>query len=143
MFPCFSQDKTPESQIDDMVKQLGDAHYSSIWIDMETNPSPNCGWSQDFAANCQFTKQLVEAAKSAAPSKKIGIYASNYMWKQIMGSSTNCSLFTQLPLWYAHYDGVPAFTDYASFGGWNTPYIKQYKGTTATCNVSIDLNYKQ
>jgi hypothetical protein len=29
------------------------------------------------------------------------------------------------PLWYAHYDNLPAFTDFASFGGWKTPYAKQ------------------
>lgn len=27
-------------------------HYSSIWLDMETNTSPNCGWSKDFDKNC-------------------------------------------------------------------------------------------
>ena len=142
MFPCFSQEKSAESQIRDMVAGLGDAHYSSIWLDMETNPSPGCGWSQDFNLNCQFTIQLVNAAKASAPNKKIGIYASNYMWRQIMGGADKCFQFNQLPLWYAHYDMVPAFTDFSSFGGWATPYIKQYKGTTALCNASVDLNFK-
>jgi hypothetical protein len=37
---------------------------------------------------------------------------------------------------------VPDFSDFKSFGGWVKPSIKQYKGTTAVCNASIDLNYK-
>ena len=31
------------------------------------------------------------------------------------------------PLWYAHYDNLPAFSDFVSFGGWKTPYAKQVK----------------
>jgi hypothetical protein len=64
------------------------------------------------------------------------------MWGQIMGGGDRCPKFTQQPLWYAHYDNVPDFSDFKSFGGWTKPSIKQYKGTTAVCGASIDLNYK-
>ena len=30
-----------------------------------------------------------------------------------------------MPLWYAHYDNSPSFSDYSSFGGWSEPYAKQ------------------
>ena len=30
-----------------------------------------------------------------------------------------------MPLWYAHYDNIPSFSDFSSFGGWTTPYAKQ------------------
>lgn len=48
------------------------------------------------------------------------------MWQTIFGSTTACSKFTSLPLWYAHYDNNPSFSDYSkySFGGWSTPNIK-------------------
>jgi hypothetical protein len=51
IFPCYSTnvDKSPEAQVMQMIYKLGDAPYGSIWIDMETNPSPNCGWSQNYA----------------------------------------------------------------------------------------------
>jgi GH25 family lysozyme M1 (1,4-beta-N-acetylmuramidase) len=140
MFPCYSQQKTPESQVDEMVKQLGGTHYSSIWIDMETNPSTGCGWSTDFDANCAFTERVINSAKKSG--KTVGIYASNYMWGQIMGGSDRCPKFTTLPIWYAHYDNIPDFSDWKPFGGWTKPTIKQYKGTTAVCGASIDLNYK-
>lgn len=59
-----------------------------------------------------------------------------------MGGADKCTKFLHLPLWYAHYDNVPSFTDYKAFGGWTTPTVKQYKGTTASCGASIDLNFK-
>lgn len=38
-----------------------------------------------------------------------------------MGSATNCEKFTSLPVWYAHYDNNPSFSDWPSvkFGGWS------------------------
>ena len=81
---------------------------------------------------------MVNAKKSG---KKVGIYASNYMWNSIMGGATKCTKFVDLPLWYAHYDGNPSFTDFKPFGGWISPTIKQYKGTTSMCSASVDLNY--
>ena len=108
---------------------------------METNTSPNCGWSKDYDANCRFTQQLVQAAQKSG--KTVGLYASAYMWNTIMGGSDRCQHFGDLPLWYAHYDGVENFNDFHAFGGWDQPYAKQYKGTTSICNASVDLNYKK
>lgn len=82
------------------------------------------------------------AAAAAKAGKRVGIYASTYMWNQIMGATDRCNKFMSLPLWYAHYDGVPSFTDYKPFGGWTKPTVKQYKGTTALCGASIDLNFR-
>lgn len=64
------------------------------------------------------------------------------MWINIFGSATNCDHFTGIPIWYAHYDGKPSFDDFAPFGSWKTPNIKQYKGTTSMCGGSVDLSYK-
>ena len=30
-----------------------------------------------------------------------------------------------MPLWYAHYDNNPSFSDFSPFGGWKEPYAKQ------------------
>ncbi len=121
MFPCYSETKTPESQAAEMLAGLEKvaSHYSSIWLDMETNTSPNCVWSKNFDQNCQFTVKLVEAVQKS--NKKIGIYASIHMWGVIMGGSDKCTKFMHLPLWYAHYDGVPNFSDFTAFGGWTKP----------------------
>lgn len=93
MFPCYSTTKTAEGQVQEMIAQLKDysGKYSSIWLDMETNPSPGCGWSTNYEDNCAFTSKLVNAAR--ASGKIVGIYASNYMWNQIMGGTDRCTKF--------------------------------------------------
>lgn len=68
----------------------------------------------------------------------LGIYSSASQWSPIMGGSTK---FSSLPLWYAHYDSNPSFSDFSPFGGWSKPAIKQYAGTTSICSASIDKNY--
>ena len=45
------------------------------------------------------------------------------------------------PLWYAHYDNKPSFSDFSSFGGWTTPYAKQYQGDYTLCGFDVDLDY--
>ena len=140
MFPCTSTSKTAQSQVSELINGIKGVEYNRIWIDVETNQSPNCGWTKDYEANCNFMKSLVSAIK--ATGKEVGIYASHYMWTSIFGSADNCAAFSTIPLWYAHYDHTPSFTDFQAFGGWKTPYAKQYAGTTSMCGGSVDLNFK-
>lgn len=64
------------------------------------------------------------------------------MWTTIMGGVDKCTKFSNLPLWYAHYDKNPSFNDWQPYGGWEKPYIKQFQGTTPLCDASVDLNYR-
>jgi GH25 family lysozyme M1 (1,4-beta-N-acetylmuramidase) len=142
IFPCYNVTKTPEYQMQEMVKQLDAAgsKYSTIWLDVEINPSPSCAWTNNFTENCAFTERLANAGQQLG--KKIGIYASSYMWNQIMGASDRCNKFVDLPLWYPHYDNVTSFSDFKPFGGWTKPDIKQYQGTVVLCGIDgVDLNY--
>lgn len=41
-----------------------------------------------------------------------------------------------MPLWYAHYDNSPSFSDYSSFGGWSEPYAKQVNFRLNSANSS-------
>jgi GH25 family lysozyme M1 (1,4-beta-N-acetylmuramidase) len=86
-------------------------------------------------------KELVTAVE--ARGRAVGIYASAYMWNQIVGSKESCSIFTSYPLWYAHYDGNLNFDDWETnkFGGWTTPTLKQYAGDSILCGFGIDLSY--
>ncbi len=63
------------------------------------------------------------------------------MWETIFGSANNCAEFTNIPLWYAHYDKVPDCSDWPkySFAGF-TPYAKQYDGDISLCGVGIDAD---
>ena len=44
-------------------------------------------------------------------------------------------------MYYSHYDNSASFSDFTSFGGWTSPSIKQYQGTTTQCSVGIDQNF--
>jgi hypothetical protein len=145
MFPCPT--KSASSQAQDMVHQLQSSSWSSVWIDVETNPSTGCGWSAtDFSSNCQFVQELITAFTGTGTA--VGIYSSKYEWTAVMGS--DCTVGSHLPLWYAHYDTSGATcSDYPreTFGGWTRPYAKQYAdhgvNATASCGFqNADMNVK-
>lgn len=89
-------------------------------------------------------EEIVNTLKAQAQSagKKIGIYASKYMWGKIFGSSDKCAKFSAYPLWYPRYDLKPDFSDWSSFAGWQKPLVKQFKGTTTLCSAGVDLNFR-
>ena len=136
MFPCAGQDAT--AQVNSFVSQLSSngVQYGMIWFDIETNTSDGCGWS-DPADNCNYMQALVNAAN--ANGVNYGIYASAYMWGSIMGDG--CTVGGSNPLWYAHYDGDAGFDDFSPFGGWSTPAMKQYTGTSNLCGFGVDNDW--
>jgi hypothetical protein len=138
MFPC--RGKSASAQVDEMVAGIPSSSYGMIWIDVETNPSPNCGWGTDYAGNCQYLTEV--AARIKSHGKVAGIYASHYMWLGIMGSVGACPGLSSYELWYAHYDGKPSFDDFQAFGGWKTPHIKQFSGSSTVCGANVDKNYR-
>jgi hypothetical protein len=88
MFPC--RGKNPTAQVNELIDNLPATLYRTIWIDIETNPSPGCSWADHTPLeNCQFTMDLIAAVK--ARGKPVGIYASRYMWGSIFSSYTYCS----------------------------------------------------
>jgi len=110
-----------------------------IWLDIELCPPSTC-WP-NAADGVTYLQEVVSAF--AANGLKVGFYSSSGEWPQCVGTST---AFAQYPLWYAHFDGVAAFSDeagFATFGGWsgNTIVMKQYVGDTTACSIGVDLDY--
>ena len=121
MFPC--RGKSASTQVNELINGMGSSNYGMIWLDIENNPSSGCSWTQaSGSSNCQYVTDLVNAVKSHG--KTPGIYSSYYMWEDIMGGAGNCGGLGSVPLWYAHYDNSPSFSDFRSFGGWSKPNIK-------------------
>ena len=141
MFPCVS--KPASTQVDDMISGLANSRFEAVWIDIETNPSTGCAWSNDFAGNCAFVGNLV--SELTAKRIAVGIYSSHYEWGAVMGSACD-GKFKNLPLWFARYSGGPSCDDYAQepFGGWTQPYAKQYSdkvdAQTASCGIQGDVD---
>lgn len=94
-----------------------------VWFDIETNPSPGCGWSGDRNSNCAYMAQLVQGARQAGV--RAGVYSSQYMWDSIMGAG--CTVASTLPLWYPHFDLDPSFRDFHPFGGWSRVRVRRWR----------------
>ena len=114
------------SQVDSLISGLGSANYGMIWVDVETNPSSGCSWSSHSkSSNCDYIVQIINEIERKG--KKVGVYASEYMWETVVGSRTACTAAAKnTQLWYAHYDNRQSFSDYRQIGGWAHPNIKQY-----------------
>jgi GH25 family lysozyme M1 (1,4-beta-N-acetylmuramidase) len=108
------------------------AKVGMLWIDVEGTQY----WSSNHANNVNFIQGMIDEAKSQKVN--IGIYSSKSQWSPITGNS---SKFSKYPLWYAHYDNKPNFSDFAPFGGWSKPAIKQYAGDVSLCSAGVDKNY--
>lgn len=138
-FPCAGVGAA--QQIQDDVNAVGKGNFDTLWFDIETNYSPNCGWSSDLGSNCNFLQDMINEGNALGIN--MGIYASSYMWGSIMGSG--CTVGGNLPLWYAHYDGTRSFNDFAPFGGWSSPTMKQYNDGSSIggdCGISADADYR-
>lgn len=136
MFPCPSCGPA-STQVQSLVDYLNgcSAFNGIIWLDIEGAQY----WLGDTTANRNWYQNLVDACKRSGYS--CGVYASYYQWQSLFGS-TDYEYGSNLPLWYAHYDGNPSFSDWSglSFGGF-TPFAKQYQGDQTVCSFGVDLNY--
>ncbi|KAL4463521.1 hypothetical protein ABPG72_014924 [Tetrahymena utriculariae] len=122
-FPCVFK-VSPQDQAQATINSFGSL-YGTVWIYVETNPSSGCGWTSNVHTNCQFLVDLVHAYQSHG--KLVGIYSSQYQWTTIFGAAGNYPFFTNLPIWYAHYDGVANFSDCIYFYFKTKSHRKQNK----------------
>lgn len=131
LFPCVPCGN-PAKQATDLVDAIKGQNYGMIWIDIET-----LQWSKSQTANQGFITTMASTLKGLG--QHVGIYSSYYNWQSIVG--LGWTGVSEYPLWYAHYDNNPSFSDFSPFGGWKTPNVKQYQGTTNLCGAGVDLNW--
>ena len=131
LFPCVPCGN-PAGQATALVNAIKGQNYGTIWVDVE-----NYAWSSNLASNQNFITTMVNQLKSLG--QVVGIYSSYYNWQSIVGLSW--SGVASCPLWYAHYDNNPSFSDFTAFGGWSHPSIKQYAGDKTVCGAGVDLNF--
>ena len=131
LFPCVPCGN-PSGQATSLVNAIKGQNYGMVWVDIEIY-----AWSSNLSSNQNFITSMVNQLK--ALGQNVGIYTSYNNWQTIVGLGwTGCNSH---PLWYAHYDNNPSFSDYTAFGGWSKPNIKQYKGDATVCSAGVDLNY--
>lgn len=74
---------------------------------------------------CACFQDAIGQAVARIGGDRIGIYASEYEWGQVMGGYADVYSFD---LWYPDYDGVPSFDSFSPFAGWSSPSMKQFSG---------------
>eukprot|EP01089_Gocevia_fonbrunei_P021168 TRINITY_DN80_c0_g2_i1.p1 TRINITY_DN80_c0_g2~~TRINITY_DN80_c0_g2_i1.p1 ORF type:complete len:224 (-),score=59.85 TRINITY_DN80_c0_g2_i1:106-777(-) len=137
IFICPNCGTSASSGVSDLINHLksSNVRFGQLWFDIE-----QCsGCWNDAGSNVQFIQAAIAEAKALGVS--CGIYSSEYEWSQTTGGS---SAFTGLPIWYAHYDDNPNFSDWGStgFGGWGSPAIKQYYDSGySSCGLSVDIDW--
>ena len=133
-FPCYSCGNVA-GQVSTFWNKVvaNQMDFTRLWFDVEGT------WSSSTSTNQNFFMQMVNQARSIGIV--YGIYCSKYYWTSFFGSSYTFAYADSIPMWYAHYDYDASFSDWSSFGGWTSPTIKQYQGTTSMCSASVDLNY--
>jgi len=138
LFPCPTCSKSAATQMSELVSYLNTnckTQWSGrIWLDIEGTAY----WTTSTTTNRSWYQQLKDSCAKYGVS--CGVYSSSYQWSSIFGSTSYC-YGSELPLWYAHYDNNPSFSDYVKFGCWATPHAKQYAGDVTVCSMGIDKNY--
>lgn len=138
MFPCPTCSKSAAAQMSELVSHLNGNCKSQwsgrVWLDIEGTQY----WTSSTTSNQNWYKALRDSCKTYGV--RCGVYSSKSQWSAIFGS-TSFVYGNDLPLWYAHYDNSPSFSDFAAFGGWTTPHAKQYAGDVTQCSMDVDKNY--
>jgi len=138
IFPCPTCSKSAATQMSELVNYLNSncksAWSGRVWLDIEGSQY----WKGDYTANKQWYQQLRDSCTTYGV--RCGVYSSASQWSAIFGSLNYC-YGSDLPLWYAHYDNNPSFSDFSSFACWTTPHAKQYAGDATVCSMGVDKNY--
>jgi len=134
MCPNCDGNSPPANAVRTIVNNLKNAgvNYGMLWFDVE-----QCqGCWNDYDSNCDFVQSAVNQAQSMGVH--VGMYSSEGEWGQTVGT---CARFTNLPLWYAHYDGQANFDDTWAyeFGGWTKPAMIQFQDS-GPC-MTVDSNW--
>ena len=133
-YPCVSCGNAA-GQVSSFWSAVGSnkMNFKRLWFDIEGT------WYSSTSSNQKFFEELINKARSIGIV--YGIYASSYYWSSLFGSSYKFKYASSIPLWYPHYDNKATFSDFKAFGGWTTPYIKQYAGDKTLCSTDVDYDY--
>ncbi len=131
---------TMEEQIQQALDIVDGYDVGRLWLDVEETPDGQT--ASDLEGLVQDAIDAFnEEVRERGLDMDVGIYSGYGFWTSYMG---NTEAFSDLPLWYAHYDNDPSFDDWEdlNFGGWEEPWGKQYQGTSNLNDASpvVDLN---
>jgi hypothetical protein len=82
-----------------MMDAVPENLYDKVWIRVEPNNSPGCGWTSNTPdKSCQYLRNLTSAVTSRG--KDVGIYSFYGYWNQTFGNPAGCPDVSNYLLWY-------------------------------------------
>lgn len=99
-----------------------------LWLD--------CEFDRNYLDQMQVV-DVIKQAERACMDVPAGIYTSQNWW---IVASANSQAFNHLPLWDAYWDGREDMDYYHSYGGWETPAMKQFAADVNVCGINTDKN---
>ena len=117
--PCGKPKDDVKKAIDAYEAMLKTTDYKGktmIWLDIERYK-----WGHPIQNRAFITDML---SVSLPANFEYGVYSSFYSWEEIVGTDWDYPAKKGVPLWYAHYDDKPSFSDFKPFGGWVKPFAK-------------------
>lgn len=99
---------------------------------MVEDESPPRYYDADQTVNIQYFNDLYGYAYQYGI--QLGVFTTLRYWTEIMTTDTGYSVNVSrdsLPLWTPRYDSTASMDFFVPFGGWDKPYMKQYKGGSA------------
>ncbi|KAI9268171.1 hypothetical protein BDA99DRAFT_505031 [Phascolomyces articulosus] len=141
--PCAHRGctKTPREQVDEFTSfaNTNKMGYRYLWLYVSTSDNWGSSPPEGNQATLNDFKEALDAASSTT-LWKWGIATSASDWKTITGPN-DWELDNTVPLWYENHDGQPNFDEYTPFGGWETPFAKQYAKDSDVCGVRFSQSY--
>ena len=117
-------------QVQKALRTIQGFPVTRLWLDIEDKPT---------GLSVAQIKAKIREAIRATQGFPYGIYTGAWWWKYYLKNTKD---FSHVPLWYPRYDKNPSLSTWAwqKFGGWQTPWGKQYQGTTRYGGAIVDLN---
>jgi GH25 family lysozyme M1 (1,4-beta-N-acetylmuramidase) len=123
------------AQVTEAFRRVRGFPIQRMWLDIEERPH-GLG-SREMIAQIQEALDTCRAEGTV----ECGFYTGSGFWYEGTGNTT---LFSDVPLWFAHYDGRTSLSDWPteSFGGWTAPVAKQFSDGPL-CGMAADENVMQ
>ena len=135
IFPTTAKD--PRAQVRDTINYLqgqGVLSGNMVWLDIESHDL----FYSSCSDNQWYIGEMLSEMSNILGKNRVGVYTNWTQWNDITCGWTGASSYQ---LWYPHYDNWASFGDFKNFGGWTSPNIKQFTGTTNICSTSIDKDF--
>lgn len=127
-------DGNPAAQVQEAFDRVSGFPIQRMWLDLEQS----AGGLGSNVINTQI-QQALDTCRTHGV--ECGFYTGSGFWNDATG---NTSRWSDVPMWYAHYDGRTSLSDWPGehFGAWLHPVARQF-GDGPLCGMAADTDVMQ